>query len=220
MGITELRPLVIFGAGGHGASVANVALSAGYAIASFIDESKHGQDYFGYGVLGSIDEIPAPEEFSFAIALGDNAVREKVYESLVAIVPNLHFPPLIHETAVVSFAAEIGEGSLLMPKAVAGPNSTVGRFCILNTGASIDHDSTMHDFSSLAPNAVTGGIVTIGFRTAVSIGSSIKHNVSIGDDSVIGANSYLNEDLPRNTVAFGSPAKFVKTRETGEPYLT
>jgi acetyltransferase-like isoleucine patch superfamily enzyme len=60
---------------------------------------------------------------------------------------------------------------------------------------------------SLAPVAVTGGNVKIGFRSTISMGASVKHGVSIGDDSVLGANSYLNNDLENNQVAYDVSAK-------------
>ena len=56
----------------------------------------------------------------------------------------------------------------------------------------------MFDYSSLAPAAATGGGVTIGLRSAISIGATINHGLKIGNDSIVGANSYLNKDLPSN----------------------
>jgi acetyltransferase-like isoleucine patch superfamily enzyme len=106
-----------------------------------------------------------------------------------------------------------------MPNAVVGPNTRVGRFCIVNTSASIDHDAAMADFSSLAPGAVTGGGVSIGRRSAVSMGAVIKHRVRIGDDCVVGAQSYVDKDLPDNVVAYGTPARSVRTRKAGDAYL-
>ena len=215
----KLRPLVIFGAGGHAVSVANVALSAGYEIKHFIDKNKKGSDLLGYSIIGDIAELDNVEAFSFAIAVGDNAVRERIYKELTAKTENLHFPALVHSSAVVSYFCEVKDGAVVMPKAVIGPNSKVGKFCLINTQASIDHDCVMLDYSSLAPAAVTGGNVKIGVRSAISIGAIIKHGLKIGDDSVVGANSYLNKDLPNNQVAYGTPAKQVRTRNIGDAYL-
>jgi sugar O-acyltransferase (sialic acid O-acetyltransferase NeuD family) len=214
----QLRPLAIIGAGGHAVSVANVALSAGFTISHFIDKNKQGLYLFGHRIIGHLNELDNAENFSFAIAVGDNAVRERIYKDLVLAMPNLHFPPLVH-SSVISFVAEIGEGTVVMPKAIIGPNSKVGKFCLINTQASLDHDCVMFDFSSLAPAAVTGGTVTIGLRSAVSIGAIIKQGLIIGDDCVVGANSYLNKDLPNNQVAYGTPAKAVRARKIGDAYL-
>jgi len=215
----ELRPLIILGAGGHAVSVANVALSCGYKIQYFVDKKQKGLDFLGCKVIGELAELENAESFAYAIAVGDNAVREVVYTELVAVRPNLYFPPLVHSSAVISFFTDIGDGTVVMPNAVVGPNSKVGNFCLINTKASIDHDCVMLDYSSLAPGAVTGGKVTIGRRSAISIGATIKHGISIGDDSIVGANSYLNQDLISNQIAYGSPAKQVRARKAGDIYL-
>ena len=211
--------LIIFGTGGHAVSVANVALSAGYKIKHFVDKNKKGLDFLGYKIIGDLTELDNTDNFSFSIAVGDNAVRERIYKELISTMPNLYFPPLVHPSAVISFFTEIGDGAVIMPKAVIGPNSKVGKFCLINTSASIDHDCIMFDYSSLAPGAVTGGSVTVGLRSSISIHATIKDGLKIGDDSVVGANSYLNKDLPKNQVAYGTPAKQVRSRNIGDAYL-
>ena len=93
------------------------------------------------------------------------------------------------------------------------------KFCIINTNASLDHDSTLDDFSSLGPGVTTGGNVTIGERSAVSIGAVIKHGVKISQDVVIGAASYVNKDIDTQTISYGVPAKIIRKRKKGDPYL-
>lgn len=215
----NLRPLIILSAGGHAVSVANVAFSAGYAVKHFVDKKKIGLNLLGVSIIGDISDLDDLDFYCFGIAVGDNATRERTYNELQAKYENLNFPPLVHASAIVSSFTSIGDGTVVMPKAVIGPNSKVGKFCLINTQSSIDHDCVMSDFSSLAPAAVTGGAVQIGLRSAVSIGATIKHGLKIGDDSVVGANSYLNRDLPNNQVAYGTPAKQIRTRNIGDSYL-
>lgn len=212
-------PLVVIGAGGHAVSVASVARSAGYAVKCFVDENKKGRALLGSAIIGSVDELDGLAHHVFCIAVGDNAVRERIHAQLSAQYGALVFPALIHASATVSDFVRIGDGTVLMPKAVVGPNTSVGRFCILNTQASIDHDCTLADYASLAPGAITGGAVHVGVRAVVAIGATIKHGVSIGADSVVGACSYLNKDLAAHQVAYGTPARVVRARGVGEPYL-
>ncbi len=216
---SSLRPLIIIGAGGHAVSVANVAMSAGYDVRHFVDDGKVGVELLGVKVIGSLSELTEQSAFTFAIAVGDNAVRERIYHDISIRYPSLSFPPLVHASAVISVFTEIGEGTVVMPNCVVGPNSRVGKFCLINTRASIDHDCEMSDFSSLAPSVATGGGVRIGVRSAVSIGAAIKHGVTIGADSVVGACSYVNKDLPGNVVAYGVPARAVRARSAGDIYL-
>lgn len=209
--------LVIFGAGGHAVSVANVARSAGFTIRNFIDKYKKNSNLLGVNIVDDTTELADLAQFCFGIAVGDNTLRERIYNELTAQHPHLNFPPLVHTSAVISDFASIGEGTVIMPGTVIGPNSTVGRFCILNTQAAIDHDCSMSDFSSLGPRAVTGGRVSIGRCSAICIGAVVKNGIKVGDNSVIGANSYLNKNLPINTVAYGTPAKAIRSRNVGDP---
>lgn len=213
------RALIIIGAGGHATSVANVALSAGYRIRHFVDPHRRGHYLLDISVIGDMAELAEPVRYDYCIAVGDNAAREQIHNRLVADHPDVMFPVLIHASATISCFTEIGAGTVVMPHAVIGPNTSIGKFCILNTRASIDHDSRMADYSSLAPGVVTGGTVCVGTRSAVSIGATVKHGVSIGDDCVIGANSYLNRDLSACHVAYGTPARIIRVRNVGDPYL-
>lgn len=55
----------------------------------------------------------------------------------------------------------------------------------------------------------------VSLRKNCSIGShsTVMPGVTIGKNSVVGAHSFVNKDIPDNSVAFGVPAKIVKRRE-------
>ena len=212
--------LIIVGAGGHAMSVTNVALSCGMNVVAYVDDNKNGSKILDIPVITKQQCIDTYKTSNFAIAIGDNLVRESVYNEYKFQLPNCKFPPLIHSSAVLGINSKVDDGSVIMPQVNVGPNSKVGMFCILNTSSSIDHDSEMQSFSSIAPRVVTGGNVKIGFRSAVSIGTVIKNEIVIGDDVVIGANSYVNKAFESNQVAYGNPCKFVRDRKKGDSYLT
>lgn len=212
------KHLVIIGAGGHAVSVSNVARSAGFEVKYFVDERLEGKKLHGVKIIKYAKEL-AYENFNFAISVGDNFSRARIYNKMCGELALEKFPSLIHKSAVISDLSTVGFGSVVMPNSTVGPNSKLGIFCILNTNSSIDHDCTMADFSSLAPASNTGGNVTIGERSAVSIGAKIKNGVNIGNDAVIGANSYVNTPIPSNCVSYGNPAKIVRKRKPGDPYL-
>jgi sugar O-acyltransferase (sialic acid O-acetyltransferase NeuD family) len=215
----KLNSIVIIGTGGHATSVLSVAISAGYTIKCFVDKNKKCLSFLGFNIVNDILELESFFTYNFAIAVGDNASRERIYNQLKQNYPNLKFPSLISSAASICSFSNIKEGTVVMPKAVIGSNTKIGQFCLINTGSSIDHDCVMSDFSYLAPAAATGGNVKIGMRSAISIGAVIKHGIKIGNDCVIGANSYLNKDLPHNKVAYGVPARQVRNRNIGDPYL-
>ncbi len=213
------KKLIIFGAGGHAVSVANVALSAGFEVTCFVDNQKSMQTLFGIPIKESIESEIEASELNLAIAIGDNAAREHLANQITTLHTNVCFPSLVHRSVVLSSFSQIGDGTVVMPGAVVGPNTTIGRFCILNTCCSIDHDGSMDDYSSLAPGSVLGGNVTIGLRSAISIKTAIRHGITIGQDCLIGANSFVNQDVGGCEVRYGTPAKVIRMRKRGDPYL-
>jgi acetyltransferase-like isoleucine patch superfamily enzyme len=106
-----------------------------------------------------------------------------------------------------------------LPGAIVAASADIGEFCIVNTKASLDHDGIMEAFSSFAPAVTAGGEVTIRQFAAVLLGANISHSISIGEHSVVGAGSLVLRDIPDRVVAYGLPARVIRTREIGEPYL-
>jgi sugar O-acyltransferase (sialic acid O-acetyltransferase NeuD family) len=211
--------IVIVGSGGHAISVASVAMSVGYQIHKFVDSRRSGDNLFGIAIVARVVDALENDNLELAIAIGDNHVRFKVFNELKELDGQIRFPVIIHKSAVISEFCSIDCGAVVMPNAVIGPNTKIGKFCVINTQSSVDHDCVMDDFSSLAPGAVTGGSVKIGLRSAISIGATIKHGVTIGNDTVVGAKSYVNKPLPENVLAYGIPARVVRSRTVGEVYI-
>ena len=211
--------LIIVGAGGHAVSVANVAISAGYSVLSFVDNNKVGQQLIGFPIISEKVSKSGSSEYDYVIAIGDNSKRKRIYEEFISDLPNANFPSLIHQSAVIGINSQIEEGSVIMPNSNIGPNSKVGKCCIINTHSSIDHDCILSDFVSLAPGVITGGNVKVGELSAISIGAVCKHGIKIGNDSVIGASSYVNKDVGNSVVSYGNPCKKIRGRVHGEPYL-
>ena len=102
---------------------------------------------------------------------------------------------------------------------VVNANSDVGDFCIINTNSSLGHDGNMEDFSSLASGVCVGGNFSLGKFSAISLGVTVIENTVIGEHTVVGAGSLVLKDIGSNVVAYGLPAKVVKSRIVGESYL-
>lgn len=50
----------------------------------------------------------------------------------------------------------------------------------------------------------------IGNNVSIGTGAVIVGSITIGDNVVIGANSYVDKDIPNNCFVAGSPAKIIK----------
>lgn len=108
------------------------------------------------------------------ISVGDNGSRK--IESLSCPGP---YATLIHPGAIVSPSAEIGVGSVIMAGAVIQAGARIGKHCIVNTAATVDHDCVLGDFVHIAPGAHLCGAVNIGSGALVGVGIGIEPGVII-----------------------------------------
>lgn len=195
-----------------------------HKIVGLLDSNKQkGTFIFSYKILGGMDLVPQLLEddpaLKFFVAIGDNWKRSLVVKELRSLAPTIEFTNAIHPSAILGKEVALGKGVIIMAGAIINADSYLGDFTIINTKSSVGHDSTLKEFSSLAPNCTLGGNVEIGKFSAISISTTILHGKKIGEHAVIGAGSLVVEDTKGFAVHYGSPAKFIRSREKGEKYL-
>jgi sugar O-acyltransferase (sialic acid O-acetyltransferase NeuD family) len=217
---SHTKELIILGAGGHGVSVCDLAIAAGFKVRAFIEPKPKGPTCLGVPVVEEFSDIHDFQNCAFAIAIGDNSRRESVAADLLRRLPDAECPTIIHPTAIISRFAKIGRGSIAMSGVHIGPQTVVGQFCLLNTRSSLDHDCNLADYASLGPGAIAGGDVGIGTRSAIGLGAVVRHSVTIGADVVVGAASYVHTSVARASVVYGCPAKHIRDRLPSDPYLS
>ncbi len=217
--------IVLLGSSGHAKVILDIVEKAArYRVAGLIDSTREiGGDVLGYRVLGREHDLPelirALGVQGIILAIGDNYVRSRAAARIAELCPALPFVSAVHPAAAIGRDATLGPGTVVMAGAVVNPGCRIGESCIVNTNASLDHDSVMADFSSLAPGVTTGGNCAIGSHSAVSIGAVLRHGVTVAEHSVIGAGSLVLDDIDPYCVAYGIPAKKVRERQKGDRYL-
>lgn len=215
------KRVVLIGSGYHASSCLDLVVSCGYEPYGIVSPKRSSiSSISNLQHWHSIEDNPAWEGCSYCIAIGENYKRELVYnKEALPLRESLSFPAFVHSSAYVSPYATIGDGTLVFANAVIGASSSVGRFCIVNTAASLDHDGVMLDFSSLAPGVNIGGCARIGERAALSIGAAVIHGITIGADSLVGAGSVVIRDVAESSVVYGVPASVKRSRKRHDPYL-
>lgn len=220
-----MKNILIIGPSGHAKVVIDIVEKQGlYNIAGLVDEkARPGESVLGYEIVGRDEDLPQLVEEKdiegFVIAVGDNALRENIYEKVDALCAGIEYPSIVHPAAQVGKDVVLGRGCVIMAGGVVNVSSKIGEFCIVNTKASLDHDCEMHDFASLAPGATIGGGCTIGRYSAIGIGAVLKHGVCIGSDCVIGAGAVVVQNVEDLALVYGIPAKTQKKRKHGDKYL-
>lgn len=221
----HMDSIVIIGSSGHAKVILDIVQQQGrYRVAGFLDCFRDTDEQTsGYPILGKEKDLPdlikAHTLKGAIVAIGDNFVRSKVVTQIKKTSPELPFVSAVHPAATIAREVVIGEGSVVMAGVSINPCSCVGRFCILNTNASLDHDSILEDFASLAPGVTTGGNCRIGHHAALGIGAVLIHGIHVGEHTVIGAGSLVMKSVGPLAVAYGAPARVIRDRRPGDRYL-
>lgn len=199
--------LLIIGASGHGKVAANIALlmNKWHEIA-FLDDNKNIKYSMGIEVIGkSTDALKYIKDYDIFVGIGNNAVREKIQEQLE--YEDSSIPVLVHPAAVIGEQVELGIGTVIMAGVVINCCTKIGKGCIINTGATIDHDNLIEDYVHISPGAHTAGTVSIGRKTWLGIGSIVINNIEIAGDCKVGAGAVVIEDIKECGTYVGIPAK-------------
>lgn len=204
-----MKDMIVIGAGGHAKVVIEAIRAGGLGeLRGLIDPAPVAQNVLGVPVLGGDEMLPVlkAQDISVAVvALGNNAVRQRIGAKLRAM--GFALPAIVHPTALISPSARLGEGVVVMARAVVGTETTVGDLAIINTSASIDHDNVIAAAAHVGPGCALAGNVTVGERTLVGVGSAVRPGVTIGDDVVVGAGSAVVSDVPARVTIGGAPAR-------------
>lgn len=205
------KKVVIIGAGGHAKVIADIIEKSGDEIVGFLDDNKEiGTTIINeYKVIGDLNNrftmTVTKENLEFIIAIGDNKKREEISHS-----PNLKFYTAIHPSAQIGLDVEIQEGTVIMANACINSSAKIGKHCIINTGAIIEHDNIIEDFVHISPNVALGGTVKIGESTHVGIGSIVKNNITICKNCTIGAGAVVVKNIIEEGTYVGVPARGMK----------
>lgn len=63
------------------------------------------------------------------------------------------------------------------------------------------------------------GVPTIGNRVAIRANSTVVGNINIGDDVLISPNTFVNFDVPSNSIVIGNPAKIISRNKASEGHV-
>lgn len=207
-----MKELYIIGAGGHAKVIMSLAKAAGYTISGIYDDRMPiGSTVLGFPVIGPVQELARYQGANAVIAIGNNTIRKKIAQSL----RNITWLTLIHPSTTICPSVHIGPGTVIMAGAIIQADTIIKKHVIVNTMASVDHDSLLEDYVHIAPgNHLAGGVV-LKEGTFAGVNAGFIPGVEVGHWSVIGAGAVVNKPIPNNVTAVGMPAKVIKEREEG-----
>jgi len=202
--------VTLYGASGHGKVIVDILESQGIVIAAILDDNPDLTQLLHYPIVKPTPEFHANCR-NVIFSIGNNHVRKMLSDKM-----NCTFATAIHPSAISSNQAKVKEGRGVMAGVVINPETTVGKQCILNTGAVIEHDCVIADFVHISPNVSLAGNVHVMEGAHVGIGASVIQGIKIGKWATIGAGAVILKDVPDYAVVVGNPGKIIKYNSANE----
>lgn len=210
------RSLLIVGAGGHARVTADALLAAGQTVRGFIDNGASGRDgwtIFGLPVLDE-DAVLAQAVYrqcDLVNGIGgvgearETPLRRMVQERLE--VEGWRFVGVRHPSAIVSQFAKIHATAQLFAASVVQSGVEVGRGCIVNTGAIVEHDCRIGAFTHCAPGSLICGSVMVEENSHIGAGAVVRQGLALGGGVVVGAGSVVVRSHSGRGPLIGCPAR-------------
>ncbi len=176
--------ILLIGGGGHCKSVIDVIEQEDkYQIAGIVDKKELiGTNVLGYKVIACDDNLENLfEKYKYAIVtvgqIKSSAVRVKLFNRLKEIGYKL--PVVISPLAYVSKHSSIGIGTIIMHNVLLNAGVKIGKNCIINTKALVEHDSIIEDNCHVSTASVINGGVTLKENTFFGSNATSKEYVEI-----------------------------------------
>ena len=198
---------ILIGGGGHALSLLET-LSDYNQIVGYADMQPSKDMPIPY--LGKDADVLAnynPEEYDIQVTLVyTSEVNLQLRKRILERYKSYHSHTFVASTALVTRNSNLGEGSVVMEKAVVN-RSSIGKNTVINTGAIIEHGCTIGNNCFIGPGAIVCGGVTIGDNTLIGAGTIVRDDISIASDCTIGMGSLVTKDIKEAGVYQGHPVK-------------
>lgn len=212
--------MIFWGATGHAKVLRECMADSGPRLVALFDRDTTLTSPFGdIALVGDqhsfeswLDDRGGPDSLGFLVAIGGDRGVDRIERQQYLEGRGLR--PLVarHRTAFIADTARIGAGSQVLAHASVCVDATIGRACIINTGAIVDHDCRLGDGVHVAPGAHLAGGVKVGSGSMIGVGAVVIPRVRVGSHAVIGAGAVVLGDVAGGTTVVGNPAKQLDER--------
>jgi len=195
-----MNKILLIGGGGHCKSIIDVIEQENkFSIAGIIDRKDLiGENVLDYKIIGSDDDlVKLREKYSYAIVsvgqIKTSIVRSRLFKLLKEI--DYKVPTIISPFSYVSKYSFIDEGSVVMHHALINAGSRIGKNCIINTKALIEHDVSIEDNCHISTGATINGGSIIKKNTFFGSHSMARENIIIDNNKIVGAGKNIMNNL-------------------------
>lgn len=210
------KKIVLYGGSGQAKLVRPIIESYGSQIIAVIDDTP--------GLLSPFKNVPLFHGYQnflkwyhsqklqagYLITIGNPHAEARLRLHELLNKDGLTPFALVSKTADLPDDIEIGVGSQILNSAYIAVEAKLGKSCIINAGAHIDHESHLDEGVELGPGTIVCGCVNIGKNTWIGAGSVVRDHITIGQNVIVGAGSVVVKNIPDNHVVAGIPSKTLR----------
>ena len=206
------KTLVIYGAGGLGREILDIARSLpdGHAEILFADDGMEpGAVVAGHRVIGGFDHLCelSRQATSVVIGLGKPAIRAQIWQRLrdAGVLP----ATVIDPTAVVRPSATVKPGAVIGANVFISCGAVVHENAVIGTGAMVAHDAEIGPHSAVRPLAIVNGTARLGEASEIGAGAIVMPGRRVADHAIVAMGAAAFVDVGPNVTVIGNPARIL-----------
>lgn len=212
-----MKKIIFWGASGHAKVLREFIGKIGYNLVALFDNNRETASPFPelplhYGREGFYQwaEEHRYADLACLVAIGGARGRDRL--EIQDFLSANHIEPAIavHPSAFVASDAALSAGCQVLANASVCVSVNMGEACIINTAASVDHESVLGRGVHVAPGATLAGCVSVGDYTLIGPGAVVLPRINIGRNVIVGAGAVVTRDVPDDKVVYGNPARIVR----------
>ncbi|MDT0213256.1 NeuD/PglB/VioB family sugar acetyltransferase [Rothia sp. ARF10] len=210
-------PLLLVGASGLAAEVAECARRLGREVVGCLDDdpSRVGEILpGGVPVLGTTDGFTTFDVLSqqgpleVVVTIGHGSVRCRVVQRLLASgVTADRFATVVDPQTVLPPTTTVGAGSVLLAGVVVTAPVSIGHHVVVMPHVTLTHDVVVEDYVTMASGVGLGGGVRVRAEAYLGMSSAVRQGITVGYAATLGMGATLLEDLPDGETWVGTPAR-------------
>ena|ERR1700730_15666248 len=202
--------LIIVGGGEHARVVIETARHQEWNVIGFVDPlpCEETSKRLNCPRIGTHDDISKYPKVKLVLGVGCvsvNDIRRGIVQKIGA--SSDRWITLIDSFSCISPTAKLAEGIVVLPGAVISSGASIGRHCIINLGAKINHDVRVGEFVHVSPQAALGGGSSVGDNAYIGMGAMIRDHAVVNDRTLVGMGAVVSKQFPAGSTLIGNPAK-------------
>lgn len=215
------QEIILWGGTGQCKVVRTIIEYYGSKVVAVVDDTLNLEPpfndiplYLGKQALMDFYNDKCKTNLGFVVTIGNNKTCKNsvARKNISEFLESSGFKPVtvIHPSAIIDYNVRIGKSCQILAGAVLISHSKVEDYCIINTGASLDHECILETGVELGPNATLCGQIQVGKNSWIAANATILPKLNIGSNSVIGSGSVITKNVPDGVIMVGNPARILR----------